>query len=208
MLLTVFRSSSLYSFWKQQQQQKRLFQTLMGLVVLITEYPDGWSWKGPLKVTCSNPCSSRDAQSWLSQATSRWLLKVSKGKTPQPLWATCASARSLAQHRRASKCLAGISCAPVRDHCLLSWHWAPPKRTIQTNIPSKQDKIFTFIGKKHGNTQAEEMIWHFPAPWSLKILMLRLSPDFLRKRMLISHPILTVFWTCQPNLEPGSSVQR
>ena len=66
-----------------------------------------------------NPCSSRDPHSRVPRPTFRCLLEISKEETPQPLWATRASAPSSAQHRSASWCSEGTFCALVCAHCLL-----------------------------------------------------------------------------------------
>ena len=55
----------------------------------ITESQDGWCWQAPLGPSDLTPCSSRDTQSRLPRLTSRWLLKVCKEETPQPLWKIC-----------------------------------------------------------------------------------------------------------------------
>ena len=38
---------------------------------------------------CSNPCSSRDTQSSVPRAVSKWLWKISKEESPQPLCSLC-----------------------------------------------------------------------------------------------------------------------
>lgn len=58
---------------------------------------DPWRPPGPTS------CSSRTTYG-LPRTTSRWLLKISKEGTPQPLWATCASVQSPARYRRAFWC--------------------------------------------------------------------------------------------------------
>lgn len=58
---------------------------------------DPWRPPGP------TPCSSRTTYD-LPRTMSRWLLKISKEGTPQPLWATCASVQSPARCRRAFWC--------------------------------------------------------------------------------------------------------
>lgn len=74
------------------------------------------------------PCSGKETYGNMPLTLSKKLLHISKEKTPQPHWATCASAQSPVQHRNASQCSDRTSRVPVNAHCLLSWHWAPMKR--------------------------------------------------------------------------------
>ena len=85
---------------------------------------------GRVKVTWSNPCPRRNAQSRLLWTMSRQLLKISKGETPQHLWAVCTSALSPTQHESVSWFSEGTFCVPICAHYLLSWHWAPLKSSI------------------------------------------------------------------------------
>lgn len=65
---------------------------------------------------------SRDSQRRVPRPKTRWLLKVSKEGTPQPLVSLCQCSVT------AAWCSEGTFCVPVCAHCLLSWHWAPPRR--------------------------------------------------------------------------------
>ena len=77
-----------------------------------------------LKVLLGPPAPallSRYTQSRVPRPMSRWLLKVSKEGTPQPLGSLCHCSVT-AQHRSAAWCSEGTSCVPLCAHCLLSWH--------------------------------------------------------------------------------------
>jgi len=78
-------------------------QCHLSQVTGVMEFQNAWGDKRLLEVIWSNPCSNRDTQSRVLRTMSRWLLKISKKETLQPLWATCSRAQSPAQYQSASR---------------------------------------------------------------------------------------------------------
>lgn len=64
-------------------------------------------------------------------------------ETPQPLWATRASAQSLSQCKTVSWCSEGMPCVSVCTHGLWSWHWAPLVSSFRPFL--KTGVIFAFL---------------------------------------------------------------
>ena len=116
-----------------------------------------------------------------AQGHVKWLMKISKEETPQPLWATCASAPLAAQHRSASWCSKGTSCVPTCAHCLLSWHWAALAKAWLHPVFILSSGIYG-----HG--------WDPPEPPLSQAEQSQISQPFLTGGVLLHH-LVALPWT-------------
>lgn len=72
---------------------------------------------------------SRDSQRRVPRPKTRWLLKVSKEGTPQPLVSLCQCSVT------AAWCSEGTFCVPIFTHCLLPCHRAPLRKAWLSTAP-------------------------------------------------------------------------
>lgn len=84
-----------------------------------------WGWKGSLRLSSPTSLLNKCHVGPVAQDCVQKALGYFWGYSPQPLWATSASAPSPSQQKSVSWCSGGTSC--VCAHCLWFCPWAPLK---------------------------------------------------------------------------------